>query len=118
MIYMALVACRECGSKISDSAATCPQCGVSAPAGAASLTFIRSGFINSGIKIAVFVDQQPFGIIKGKTTVSVPVTPGLHHIELRTADRKPRSTVGTVQVSHGDTVITVTMSGRGQPAFQ
>jgi hypothetical protein len=29
---MALVACKECGKQVSDSAATCPQCGVVAPA--------------------------------------------------------------------------------------
>jgi hypothetical protein len=113
---VALVKCRECSSEISEAAATCPRCGVSAPGGTASLTFTRSGFVNSGIRIEVFIDQQPFGTLRGKTPVVVPVTPGRHHIELRTSQRK--STVGTVEVSHGEKVFNVTMSTMGRPRFQ
>lgn len=113
---MALVKCRECSSEISDSAATCPRCGVSAPAGMASLTFVRSGFLNSGIRVEVFVDQKPFGTVRGRTRVVVPVTPGRHHIELRTPQGK--STVGSVQVLRGETVLTVTMSTMGAPRLQ
>jgi hypothetical protein len=113
---VALVECRECGSQISESAATCPRCGVSAPAGVGSLTFVRSGFVNSGLRVEVFVDGQPFGTIRGKGRVVVPVTPGRHHIELRTGQGK--STVGTVEASPGETVLNVTMSTLGSPRFQ
>ena len=115
---MALVKCRECSSEISESAATCPRCGVSAPAGVASLTFVRHGVLNAGMKVAVFVDQQSFGMIRGNTNVVVPVTPGHHHIELRTNNRRPKSTVGTVEVSHGDIVLSVRISAMGSPQWE
>jgi hypothetical protein len=113
---MALVKCRECGSQISDSAATCPHCGVSAPAGAASLTFVRPKFTGSAVRIEIFVDGQPFGNIRYKGRVAVPVTPGRHHIELQSSQGK--SAVGTIDVSPGDKVLTVTMSAFGAPRFQ
>lgn len=115
---MALVACRECGSEISDSATTCPRCGVSAPGGVTALTFERHGALNAGVKVAVFVDQQPFGMIRGRRNVVVPVTPGIHHIELRTTGRRPKSTVGTVEVSHNDIVLSVRVNVLGRPEWE
>lgn len=112
---MALVKCRECGSEISESAATCPRCGVSAPAGVASLTFVRYGMLNAALRVEVFVDQQPFGTIRGKTRVVVPLAPGAHHVELRTA--KGKSTVGTVEVSHGENVLNVAIGAMGSPKW-
>ena len=113
---MALVKCRECSSEISDSAVTCPRCGVSAPAGMVSLTFIRSGTYGRASRIEVFVDQKPFGKVVGNPGVVVPVTPGSHHIELRSSTGK--STVGTIQASHGDNVFKVTTSAMGSPRFK
>jgi hypothetical protein len=112
---MALVKCRECSSEISDSAATCPRCGVSAPAGVASLTFIRSGTYGRAVRIEVLVDQKPFGKVRGQPGVVVPVTPGTHHIELRTSSGK--STVGTIEATQGNAVFEVKMSAMGSPKF-
>jgi hypothetical protein len=112
---MALVECRECGSQISESAATCPRCGVSAPAGVCSLTFVRSGFVGVAVGVEVFVDGQPFGTIRGRGRVVVPVTPGRHHIEIRA---KGKSTVGSVEASQGETVLNVAMSAMGSPKLQ
>ena len=82
-----------------------------------SLTFVRSGFRNSGVKIEVYVDQQPFGTMAGsRGQVVVPVAPGSHHVELRTSHGK--STVGNVTAKSGDTVLTVTMSLMGTPQIQ
>lgn len=114
---MALVNCRECGEQVSDSAATCPKCGVAAPAGMASLTFIRSGVGGRAIRIEVYVDQKPFGKVVGNPGLVVPVSPGTHHIELRTSSGK--ATTGTVQVTQGNTVFKVTLSGMtGSPKMQ
>jgi hypothetical protein len=107
---MALVKCRECDSDISDSAATCPKCGVSAPAGMASLTFIRTGASGRHIPIDVFVDQKPFGKVMGKSGTVVPVSPGSHHIELR-SNRK--SIVGNFEVTQGNKVLKVSMNAIG-----
>jgi hypothetical protein len=82
----------------------------------ASLTFIRSGTYGRANRIEVFVDQKPFGKVSGNPGVVVPVTPGSHHIELRTSSGK--STVGTVQASNGNTVFKVTTSTMGSPKFQ
>lgn len=113
---MALVKCRECASDVSDSAATCPRCGVSAPAGMATLTFVRTGLRNGAVPVEVFVDGKPYGTMRMKGSVAVPVPPGNHHVELRTGQGK--STVGDVTVSPGDTVLTVTLSVMGSPRFE
>jgi hypothetical protein len=108
---MALVECRECGSDVSDSAATCPHCGVSAPAGEVSLVFIRAGTYGRANRIELFIDQEPLGKIVGGVGLEVLVTPGSHHIELR-SNRK--STVGTIDASD-DMEFKVTMSAMGSP---
>ena len=113
---MALVSCRECAAQISDQAATCPHCGVSGPAGMGSLTFVRSGLKNAGLKVHVYVDGKPFGTMGMRGQVVVPVTPGNHHVELRASDGK--ATAGSVNATSGNTVLTVTMSAMGTPRIQ
>ena len=113
---MALVKCRECGSEVSDSATTCPHCGVSGPAGMATLTFVRTGFYGRASRVEVFVDQKPFGKVEGKSGIVVPVTPGSHHIELRNSYGK--STVTTIEASHGNMVFNVAISPLGAPKFE
>ena len=113
---MALVNCRECSSEVSASAETCPRCGVSAPAGMVTLTFIRSGTYGRAERVEVFVDQKPFGKVEGKPGIVIPVTPGSHHVELRTKHGK--STVAAIQAAQGNTNFTVTISAMGSPKFQ
>lgn len=111
---MALVACRECGAEVSDSAPNCPRCGVAAPAGTATLVFHRPGLGNSAIGLEVFVDGQPYGSLRGLGgKLAVDVAPGNHHVELRTSQGK--SGVGTVRVGSGETVVTVKLSMMGSP---
>lgn len=110
---MALVACRECGSKISDAAATCPQCGVASPAGACSLLFSRPSIVNGIVGIEVFVDGQPYGSLRMRGTVTVPVAPGAHHVEVRTS--QGRSKTATVNASNGETVVNVKLNALGFP---
>lgn len=110
---MALVACRECNAEISDSAATCPRCGVSAPAGTGTLTFARPSLQSGAIPIEVFVDGKPYGRLKAMGRLSVPVTPGDHHIEIVTGQGK--SSVGTIKSGSGETTVTVKLSLMGSP---
>ena len=112
---MALTDCRECGSKISDSAATCPQCGVSAPAGIGTITFTRPSLLNGAVGVQVFVDGQPYGKLRARGSVVVDVPPGSHHVELATS--QGRSGVGTVVSSSGDTQVVVKLSALGTPKF-
>jgi hypothetical protein len=112
---MALIKCRECGSEISDSAATCPRCGVSAPGGTGTLTFIRPSLLNGAIGVEIHVDGQPYGRIRPKGRVTVPITPGTHHVELVTS--QGRSGVGTVAGVSGDTTVTVKLNALGTPKF-
>lgn len=102
---MALVACRECGSEISDSAATCPRCGVAAPAGTGTITFVRPSLQSGAIGVEVFVDGKPYGRLRALSTLAVPVTPGDHHVELQT--KRGQSSVGTIRAATGDTKVTV-----------
>jgi hypothetical protein len=81
---------------------------VSAPAGAATLTFLRPSFQSGAVGIEVFVDGRPYGKlrVKGRLTVSVP--PGDHHVELVTG--QGRSGVGSIRAASGDTEVTVKIS--------
>ena len=112
---MALVKCRECGKEISDTAGTCPSCGVSSPAGACTLTFSRAQFVGGGNKIDVYVDGKPYGSLRAKGRFSVPVTAGSHHVELRSSTKK---SVSTVNVTRGDTELHVSISVMGTPRIQ
>jgi zinc-ribbon domain len=113
---MAMIQCRECGADISDSAATCPKCGVPAPGGTGTLTFIRPQFRNGAIGVEVYVDGQPFGNLRMKGRLSVSVAPGDHHIELLTSQGK--SGVGSVTTRSGETTLTVSLSVLGAPRIE
>lgn len=110
---MALVSCRECGSQISDSAATCPSCGVAAPAGVGTLTFTRPSLGNGAVGLEVHVDGKPYGRLRAMGKLSVSVPPGDHHIELVTSQGK--SGVGTVTSTSADTPVVVKLSIMGSP---
>jgi hypothetical protein len=87
---------------------------VSAPAGEVSLTFVRAGFNGRAAGVEAFVDGKPFGTIPMTGSLPVPVAPGRHHIELRC---KGKSTVGTVEASHGETVLSVKLNVMGKPTW-
>lgn len=110
---MALIQCRECKSEISDSAATCPRCGISAPGGVGTLTFVRPSLYSGAIGIDVYVDGQPYGGLRALGQLSIPMAPGSHHVELLTSAGK--SGVGTISTLSGTTTITVKLSLMGSP---
>jgi hypothetical protein len=55
------------------------------------------------IAVEVLVDGKSYGSMRMRGQVSVPVSPGNHHVELRTNHGK--STVGNIAASSGDTVL-------------
>lgn len=102
---MALIQCRECKSEISDSAATCPRCGVASPGGSALLVFTRPSLGGGAIGMDVYVDGAPYGRLRAKGRIEVQVSPGDHHIEITST--RGASGVGTVRASSGQTVLAV-----------
>jgi hypothetical protein len=112
---MALINCRECSAQISDSAVACPRCGVSAPGGAGTMTFVRPSLMNGAVGVEVYVDGQPYGKLRAMGRLSVPVSPGNHHIELITS--QGRSGVGTLAAASGETTVTVKLNVMGTPKF-
>jgi hypothetical protein len=112
---MALISCRECRSEISDSAATCPRCGVASPGGAGTMTFVRPSLMGGAVGIEVYVNGQPYGKLRARGRLSVPVPPGNHHVEL--VSSQGRSSVGTVAAASGDTTVTVKFNAMGTPKF-
>ncbi|TWP32126.1 zinc-ribbon domain-containing protein [Leekyejoonella antrihumi] len=83
---MALINCRECGSQISDSATACPRCGVAAPGGSCALVLTRPSLVGGAVRTEVHVDGRPYGNLSARGRVVVPVTPGSHHVEVRTRE--------------------------------
>jgi hypothetical protein len=78
---MALVTCRECGEKISDSALQCPRCGVPSPAGFGQLTVQRKRQLTGAIRqIEVGIDSQSYGLIKPGAELTFDLAPGQHEI--------------------------------------
>lgn len=110
---MALINCRECKSEISDAAATCPRCGIPAPAGTGTLTFVRPSLRSAAIGVEVFVNGQPYGKLRPMGQVSVPVPPGDHHVELTSS--RAASTVATISTGSGDTSVKVGFNFMGSP---
>lgn len=62
---MALIACRECGHQMADSAAACPSCGWIPPVANGVLIVKRKGQMNSGIVgTRVEVDGVNYGTLR------------------------------------------------------
>ena len=79
---MALVACKECGHAIADSAVSCPQCGVAHPSGlSGQVTIQRRRQLNAAARtMEVFVDERSHGYVKSGGELTVSVVPGEHEI--------------------------------------
>ena len=82
---MALIACRECASEISDSAQTCPRCGVSGPAGMTYIYVRRAtGIVGMTSKVHVYVDGNFRGEVGPGAWIVAEVSPGTHEVRLAT----------------------------------
>lgn len=97
---MALVQCRECGSQVSDTAATCPHCGVSGPAGLCVLRVERKAkFGGAALRVNLFIDGVPQGSMRPGNAGDFEVQPGQHVIEAEVPGRG--SFTATVNVASG-----------------
>jgi hypothetical protein len=113
---MALINCRQCKSEFSDAAASCPRCGISAPAGTGTLTFVRPGLSSAAIGVEVFVNGQPHGKLRPLGRVSVPLPPGDHHVGLTSS--RATSTLATISTDAGETSVKVGFTFMGSPQLR
>lgn len=79
---MALIQCRECNAKISDSAKSCPACGSPLPKKTSAFTKIVLGLLGLGALIQIF-STKPTETASPKTT---PVAETQLQIATRKAD--------------------------------
>jgi hypothetical protein len=81
---MALTSCIECGSEVSDKAATCPRCGVANPGGKerkGRLVVRRLwGFSAAIVGIEIYVDRVAIGSVKNGGEIEASVTAGRREI--------------------------------------
>ena len=82
MNTMALILCSECGTEVSDKAATCPKCGV--PINAAyeiPVYFEREKrFTASACRGDISIDGAYLGILLNGGTLSTHLLPGHHQV--------------------------------------
>lgn len=82
---MALVACKECGAQIAESAPTCPRCGVTLPSGeTGKLVIMRPSAITGMMHpVHVFVDGQVVGEVKNGDTLTLELPIGERQVVVR-----------------------------------
>lgn len=97
---MAMIQCRECGDSVSDSARACPKCGIDSPGGSCQIVISRPSIAGMAVRMSVYVDNAPYGDVKGRKSVSIPVSPGQHHVLVETSQGKAGTC--TVNVTPGD----------------
>lgn len=79
---MALTNCKECGGKVSDSALTCPHCGVGAPAGTARLVIHRADKGSKSVRVDVYINGQMAGSLWPGESLSREVTPARYEVAI------------------------------------
>jgi hypothetical protein len=79
---MALVACKECGAEVAESAPVCPKCGVPSPAGlSCQLKLIRTPAVTGFAHITeAFLDDRSVGRVKMGESITVESSPGRHEL--------------------------------------
>ena len=102
-----LVACKESGVKVADSAPVCPKCGVPNPAGrTCRLKIYRKRSMTAAISIVeIYIDEQIGGRVKNGETVTFDLVPGEHEVlAVCTSPAGPTATRrGTFEVHIGQT---------------
>ena len=89
---MAMIQCRECGNTVSDSARTCPNCGIDSPGGSCELVIVRPSLGGGAIGLTVYVDNTLYGDIKARKSMTIPVSAGQHHVLVETSRGKTGTT--------------------------
>lgn len=100
---MALVACKECGAQVAESAPTCPKCGVTKPSGeTGKLVIMRSSALTGAMHpVHVFVDGQVIGEVVNGGTLTLELPVGQRQVEVRGHGGMSRS--ATIDIRQGAT---------------
>jgi hypothetical protein len=117
---MAMVSCRECGRGVSDSAPTCPNCGVTAPGGQAQLEIRRVKRVQGAwVPMVVQVDSDHVGNIESGKGVTLTVMPGVHRIECQFQQSPPMSRTQEFEVPPNRRLVVTVAASRwtGRPDF-
>ncbi len=117
---MAMVACRECGSEVSDKARTCPRCGVDSPAGQAQLEIRRvSRLTGALISLDVWVDSSHAGALGSGKNLLLTVAPGIHRVKCAFRDAHSPEATQEFDVPAGHRLVVVVAGSRlnGKPLF-
>lgn len=103
---MMLVACKECGVKIAESALVCPKCGVSNPAGTCQLNIYRKRAMTGAIStVEIYIDGQIGGRVKNGETITFDLVSGEHEVTAVCTNPAPPAITrrGTFEVHVGQT---------------
>lgn len=101
---MALAACRECGAQVSDSASTCPSCGVPDPVETDTfLVVTRKGRLAGAAVTYYLTIDGATDTISGGQTVQLRLKPGSHQIELETTGAGAKRIRDEFNIASGET---------------
>ena len=117
---MAMVSCRECGRSVSDGAPSCPNCGVTSPAGQSQQEIRRvSRLTGALIPLAVWVDSNHVGNLGPGKSLTLTVTPGIHRIECQLQQAHNKEGAQEVTVPAGKHLVVTVATSRlnGKPSF-
>jgi hypothetical protein len=115
---MAMVPCRECDQSVSESAPTCPKCGVMSPGGKAQIEIKRvKRAQGKWVALTAWVDSEKLGDIGAGNSVTHTVTPGHHRVQCQLQGYEAASQEVEVP-ANGHLVVTVaTNRWNGKPGF-
>lgn len=102
-----MIQCRECGNTVSDSARMCPNCGIESPGGSCELVIERPSLGGGAIGMTVYVDNTPYGDLKARKSLSIPLAAGQHHVLVETSRGKSGTTTVNVTPQSGKLTVGV-----------
>lgn len=98
---MALIKCPECGKEISDKAAACPNCGMPLrreDRGTYDVTITKEKqwfLVNPKIKVTV--DSSDEYILENNSSITLPLTTGVHTIVFSLGVRKTKTDIDVTE---------------------
>lgn len=117
---MAMINCRECGNSVSDSAPTCPRCGIASPGGVTQLEIRRASRLSGAIiPMSVWIDGSHVGTLTAGKKLVHTVTPGAHRVECGLHHAMTPDAAQEFDVPPGRRLVVVVAPSRwnGKPSF-
>jgi Primosomal protein N'' (replication factor Y) - superfamily II helicase len=117
---MAMVKCRECGERVSDSARSCPHCGKESPGGVTQLEIKRVSRLSGAlVPMAVWIDSNHVGTLGSGKSLTLTVTPGVHRVECGFQQAHTKDGAEEFDVPAGRRLVIVVSPSRwnGKPSF-